>query len=36
MSVRIARSGGLDIAYEVIGEPDGEPLLLVMGLGAQM
>ena len=36
MSVRTARSGGLDIAYEVLGEPDGEPLLLVMGLGAQM
>jgi pimeloyl-ACP methyl ester carboxylesterase len=36
MSVQTARSGGLDIAYEVLGEPDGEPLLLVMGLGAQM
>ncbi|SHN87018.1 Pimeloyl-ACP methyl ester carboxylesterase [Geodermatophilus obscurus] len=36
MTVQTARSGGLAIAYEVLGEPDGEPLLLVMGLGAQM
>ncbi|PRY47718.1 pimeloyl-ACP methyl ester carboxylesterase [Geodermatophilus tzadiensis] len=36
MAVLTARSGDLEIAYEVLGEPDGEPLLLVMGLGAQM
>ena len=36
VAVLTARSGDLDIAYEVLGEPDGEPLLLVMGLGAQM
>ncbi|WP_448641819.1 alpha/beta fold hydrolase [Geodermatophilus sp. URMC 63] len=36
MAVLTARSGDLEIAYEVIGEPGGEPLLLVMGLGAQM
>ena len=36
MTIRTARSGQLDIAYEVLGQPDGEPLLLVMGLGAQM
>ncbi|SNS76659.1 Pimeloyl-ACP methyl ester carboxylesterase [Geodermatophilus saharensis] len=36
MTVRTARSGEIDIAYEVLGPDDGEPLLLVMGLGAQM
>ena len=36
VAILTARSGPLDIAYEVLGEPDGEPLLLVMGLGAQM
>ncbi len=36
MAILTARSGRLDIAYEVLGEPGGEPLLLVMGLGAQM
>ncbi|WP_369257236.1 alpha/beta fold hydrolase [Geodermatophilus amargosae] len=36
MTILTARSGDLDIAYEVLGAPGGEPLLLVMGLGAQM
>ncbi|WP_448626146.1 alpha/beta fold hydrolase [Geodermatophilus sp. URMC 64] len=36
MTVRTARNGDLELAYEVLGEPGGEPLLLVMGLGAQM
>ncbi|SFT91037.1 Pimeloyl-ACP methyl ester carboxylesterase [Geodermatophilus amargosae] len=36
MTILTARSGDLDIAYEVLGDPGGEPLLLVMGLGAQM
>jgi pimeloyl-ACP methyl ester carboxylesterase len=27
---------GIDIAYETFGAPEGRPLLLVMGLGAQM
>ncbi len=27
---------GIDIAYETFGAPDGRPLLLVMGLGAQV
>lgn len=32
----LAAHDGVEIAYEVFGPPDGEPLLLVMGLGAQM
>ena len=31
----LAPSNGLEIWYETIGDPDGVPLLLVMGLGAQ-
>ena len=31
-----ARSNGIDIAYETHGDPGDEPLLLVMGLGAQL
>jgi pimeloyl-ACP methyl ester carboxylesterase len=36
MSLEEARHGDLKIAYEVLGAPGGEPLLLVMGNGAQM
>jgi pimeloyl-ACP methyl ester carboxylesterase len=36
MTIRTARNGDIDIAYEMLGAADGEPLLLVMGLGAQM
>ena len=36
MSVRTATHGDIEIAYETLGPPDGEPLLLVMGIGAQM
>ena len=36
MSEQIARVNGLDIAYETFGDPANPPLLLVMGLGAQM
>jgi pimeloyl-ACP methyl ester carboxylesterase len=36
MSERIARVNGLDIAYETFGDSANPPLLLVMGLGAQM
>ncbi len=32
----IAPANGIEIAYEELGDPDGEPLLLVMGLGMQM
>jgi pimeloyl-ACP methyl ester carboxylesterase len=30
------RANGIDIEYEELGDPDGQPLLLIMGLGAQM
>lgn len=33
---RLAPVNGVEIAYQEVGEPDGEPLLLVMGLGTQM
>ena len=36
LSPHAARPGGIEIAYESLGRPDGEPLLLVMGLGMQM
>ena len=29
-------ANGIDIEYEAFGDPDGAPLLLIMGLGAQM
>ena len=32
----MAPANGLEIAYETFGNPSAEPLLLVMGLGAQM
>jgi pimeloyl-ACP methyl ester carboxylesterase len=36
MTERIARVRDLDIAHETFGDPGDPPLLLVMGLGAQM
>ncbi len=33
---KIARANGIDICYEIFGEPSAEPVLLIMGLGAQM
>ena len=36
MSIATARNGGVQIAYETFGAPSNEPLLLMMGLGAQM
>lgn len=36
MGAGIAPANGIEIAYEELGDPDGEPLLLVMGLGMQM
>ena len=36
MGIARARNGEVKIAYETIGAPSGQPLLLVMGLGVQM
>ena len=33
---QIARANGIDICYEIFGDPKAEPMLLIMGLGAQM
>jgi pimeloyl-ACP methyl ester carboxylesterase len=33
---RIARANGVDLCYEIFGDADAEPMLLIMGLGAQM
>jgi pimeloyl-ACP methyl ester carboxylesterase len=32
----MARANGVDLCYEVFGKDDAEPMLLIMGLGAQM
>ena len=33
---KIAHANGIDICYEIFGDAGAEPLLLIMGLGAQM
>ncbi len=33
---RLVQANGIELAYQEVGDPDGEPLLLVMGLAAQM
>jgi len=33
---RFVRANGIDICYETFGDRDAEPMLLIMGLGAQM
>jgi pimeloyl-ACP methyl ester carboxylesterase len=33
---RLAPANGIELAYQEVGEPDGEPLLLIMGLATQM
>jgi len=33
---RLVSANGIEIAYQEIGDPDGEPLLLIMGLAMQM
>jgi pimeloyl-ACP methyl ester carboxylesterase len=33
---RVAPANGIELAYQELGDPDGEPLLLVMGLATQM
>jgi pimeloyl-ACP methyl ester carboxylesterase len=32
----MARANGIDLCYDIFGSPDAEPMLLIMGLGAQM
>ena len=36
MSIYTTRNGSVELAYEVIGPPGGEPLLLIMGLDTPM
>jgi pimeloyl-ACP methyl ester carboxylesterase len=36
MSEQFARVNGIELCYETFGSPDAPPMLLVMGLGAQM
>ncbi len=33
---RTARANGIELCYEIFGSADAEPMLLIMGLGAQM
>jgi pimeloyl-ACP methyl ester carboxylesterase len=33
---RLARANGIELAYQEAGDPDGEPLILIMGLAVQM
>src|SRR5579859_712255 len=33
---QIARANGIDICYEIFGDAAAQPMLLIMGLGAQM
>ena len=33
---RIARANGIELCYEIFGDADAEPMLLIMGLAAQM
>jgi len=33
---QIARANGIELCYEVFGDPSAEPMILIMGLGSQM
>ena len=33
---RLAKANGIELAYQEVGEADGEPLILIMGLAVQM
>jgi len=33
---QLARANGIDICYEIFGDAEAQPMLLIMGLGAQM
>lgn len=34
--LQMAKANGIELCYEIFGAPDAEPLVLIMGLGAQM
>jgi len=36
VEIRRVRDGGIEIAYDMLGPDDGEPLLLIMGMGSQL
>ena len=36
MAVQTTPANGIELAYEAFGQPSARPLLLIMGLGAQM
>jgi hypothetical protein len=33
---QMARANGIELCYEIFGDAGAEPLILIMGLGAQM
>ena len=33
---QLAKANGIELCYEIFGTDDAEPMLLIMGLGAQM
>ena len=33
---QMAHANGIELCYEIFGDPAAEPLILIMGLGAQM
>ncbi len=35
-SAQMAKSNGIELCYDIFGVPDAEPMVLIMGLGAQM
>jgi hypothetical protein len=36
ISPRTVRANGIDLCYEIFGDAEAEPMVLIMGLGAQM
>jgi pimeloyl-ACP methyl ester carboxylesterase len=36
MTVNVARDGDISVAYETAGPREGEPLLLISGIGSQL
>jgi hypothetical protein len=33
---QMAKANGIELCYDIFGAPDAEPMVLIMGLGAQM